>query len=747
MHILIIPSWYKSKNDPMLGSFFEEQARALKRLGHQTGIIYPDYHPPSALFSKMAEMPLFIDDNGLPTYSINTRTFLPKMRATNYKVHGMVADRLFKKYVKRFGMPDVIHSHSANHAGIAAIFLSEKYNLPHILTEHLTTLVSHSIKNKYDYKLTRQIFRSVDKALVVSHVFKDNLVDALKLHPNYFEVVHNMVNDLFFENFKSKSYNKNEDFIFFTNSFLKKRKNHKLLFDSVKILVDKGYKVKLKVGGYGEEADDLKQYVKQLHLENQITFTGVLSRKQVKEEMESSHAFALTSLYETFGIVLIESLACGRPIISTDSQGPRDIITPENGLLVEKFEAPNFASVMEQLITNYDSYNQKSISANCLSRFSELSISNRLVEIYDTAITNRQQNLVPVKQKELKELLITFDYELFLGKRSGSIADNMINPTEKLLAAMKPYPIKAIFFVDTTYLIRLKSQAETVAACKKDFETISAQLQLLIKEGHYVFPHIHPHWIDAKYMKATNEWNVEDATHYRFNSLTEAQRDELFSQSVAILKAIIEPVDTNYKLDAFRAGGWSIQPFADFKKCFLANGIKFDFSVLDKAYQFTAAQYYDFSHRPDKLIYNFEDDECVAAHQGSFTEFVNSTIELDKEAQLKNRIYSKANRMLGIEKEVDTGWGQVGIKQLGGKPKSEKGFPSSGAGRFYLSIDLMSKAYLPVYKNFLHDNYYMHFVSHPKLISAISLSKFEDFLKYAYANFNIETDFRKMIEA
>lgn len=730
----------------MLGSFFEEQARALQRLGHQTGIIYPDYHPPSALFSKMAELPLYTDDNGLPTYSINVRTFLPKMRSANYKVHGMVADRLFKKYVKRFGMPDIIHSHSANHAGIAAIYLSEKYNLPHILTEHLTTLVSHSIKNKYDFKLTRKIFRSVEKALVVSHVFKDALVDALKLHPAYFEVVHNMVNDLFFENFKPKSYNQNEDFVFFTNSFLKKRKNHMLLFDALKILIDKGYKVKLKVGGYGEEAENLKLYVKQLQLENNITFSGILNRKQVKEEMESSHAFALTSLYETFGIVLIESLACGRPVISTDSKGPRDIITPENGLLVENFEAVSFASAMEQMIINYDTYNQKNISENCRNNFSELSISNRLLEIYQSAIASRKKNIVPIKQKEEKKLLITFDYELFLGKRSGSIANNMINPTAKLLVAMQPYNIKAIFFVDTTYLIRLKEQAQNTAACKTDLATISTQIQLLIKEGHYVFPHIHTHWIDAKYIKEINEWNVEDAKRYRFNAINQTQRDELFRQSITILKEIIEPVKPGYKLDTFRAGGWSIQPFSDFKSEFIKHKISYDFSVLDKAYQFTEAQYYDFSNRPDKLIYKFDYDECIESPNGDFTEFVNSTIELNTEVQLKHRIYSKINRSLGIEKEVDTGWGQVGIKQLSGIPKSESGFPASGAGRFYLSVDLMSKAYLPVYKDFLRDNYYMHFVSHPKLISQNSLKKFEDFLSYAFENFNIETDFRKMEE-
>ncbi|MEO8146883.1 MAG: glycosyltransferase [Bacteroidia bacterium] len=745
MHILLLTSWYKSSDDPLLGSFFEEQARALQGEGHQVGIIFPDFQPPSAMFGYKTKLPYFVDDKGLATYSKNIQTIFPFYRKGNYRMHGRGSEKIFKDYVKRFGMPNIIHSHSANHGGIAAHHIAKKYNLPHIITEHLTTIVSDSIKHPYDFKITREIFRSADKSIVVSRIFKDILVDALRLHPDYFEVVHNMVSYLFFESFKSKLFVPGEDFIFLTNSFLKKRKNHKLLFDALKILLQRKHHIKLKVGGYGPEEDDLRMYVEQQQLDKHVEFLGQLSRQQVKEQIDNCHAFVLPSIFETFGIVLIESLASGRPVVSTDSKGPRDIINDSNGIITTSFDAADLADAMELVMLNYSSYDQKKISDDCRINFSEKSITAKLIRIYEEVLDNRKKGNRAFHEKEKKDLLLTFDYELFLGKRSGSIEDCMLNTTGIILKALRPYRVKAIFFVDTTYLIRLKEQALKSEACRNDYKAIATQIQQMISEGHYVYPHIHPHWLDAVYNEQTNQWDAENAKHYRFHNISETERAYIFDNSVQVLKEIIEPVQPGYVIDSFRAGGWSVQPFSDFKPHFIKHDFKYEFSVLDRAYQFTEAQYFDFSNRPDKLIYHFDDDVCVESFKGRFTQFVNSTIELDDALQTKNRVVSKIMRLAKIENNKYNGQGQAPARKLNINPKSEKGFPASGSGHFYLSIDLMTATYLPAYKNFFKQNYYMHFVSHPKMIKLQSIKQFVKFLEFAFQNFDVETDFKNMV--
>ena len=71
-----------------------------------------------------------------------------------------------------------------------------------------------------------------------------------------------------------------------------------------------------------------------------------------------------------------------------------------------------------------------------------------------------------------KNILLTFDYELFLGKRSGSAQKCMIEPTNELLKILLKNNAKAIFFIDTTYLDQLERVSINHQKAKKDLEII-----------------------------------------------------------------------------------------------------------------------------------------------------------------------------------------------------------------------------------------------------------------------------------
>jgi hypothetical protein len=101
-------------------------------------------------------------------------------------------------------------------------------------------------------------------------------------------------------------------------------------------------------------------------------------------------------------------------------------------------------------------------------------------------------------------ILFTFDYELFLGKRSGTIGNCLISPTLKLLNIFSKHNISGIFFVDVLWLTRLKDS--TSISAKTDLQKIVIQLQKIIADGHYLFLHIHPHWLDADYIEQENQW-------------------------------------------------------------------------------------------------------------------------------------------------------------------------------------------------------------------------------------------------
>lgn len=390
MHILIIPSWYKSYPGDVLGSFFEEQARALKKNGHQVGILFQIFFPFSEIFTKKLKYPGYYDDNGIPTIVYSIQGFIPRSRKFNDAYETFVSNIKFKQYVKQFGMPDIIHAHSIFDAGLFGIDLSKRYHIPLVITEHLTHYITGKLSLDHDIPLARKIFSETDCCLVVGTLFKEELAKAVNLPTSTFKVVYNMVSDLFFTNVKEKKYQQGEEFVFFTNSFLNPRKNHQLIFKSLKKILDKGFKAKLIVGGFGETEHYLKELVIEYGLQQNVEFTGSLSRDQVKENIDNCHAFLLASTYETFGVVLIEALAGGRPIITTDSGGPRDIIKSETlGFLLKSFEIEEFASAMEYMITNYSAYNQLEISKYAFENFSENVISQQLVDIYKELIQKK----------------------------------------------------------------------------------------------------------------------------------------------------------------------------------------------------------------------------------------------------------------------------------------------------------------------------------------------------------------------
>jgi glycosyltransferase involved in cell wall biosynthesis len=373
-----------------MGTFFEEQARALIKLGHKVGILFPEFSSLRELFDEKEVSNDFYMDDGLPTFTINVQSKIPRLRQLSYYNFSRAVNKIFEDYVSKFGKPDVIHGHSLFFGGIAAYYIARKHRIPIVVTEHLTAFIMGTISNREDRILSCEIFSNVDAALIVSNNFKSDLQKELSLPKDTFKVVHNMVADLFFDRVHAKPYLPGDEFIFFTNSFLLPRKNHKLIFDALKILVDKKYKVKLRVGGDGPLMNELKNYARESDLEKNIEFIGGIIRLQVKQVLDDCHTFLLASFYETFGVVLIESLACGRPVISTDSGGPRDIINDSNGILVNEFSAHKFASAMEKMINNFSNYDQLAISKSCFDCYNELHIAKEIVKVYDEVVENRK---------------------------------------------------------------------------------------------------------------------------------------------------------------------------------------------------------------------------------------------------------------------------------------------------------------------------------------------------------------------
>ena len=210
---------------------------------------------------------------------------------------------------------------------------------------------------------------------------------------------------------------------------------------------------------------------------------------------------------------------------------------------------------------------------------------------------------------------ISFDYELFFGKFSGSSQKCILEPTQKLIEIATKHKVPFIFFVDAGYLVQLKNNSHN-SACKSDYDAISKQLKLLVSLGHEIGLHIHPHWEDCKF--EYNQWQI-NTNRYKLACFNETEVENIVTKyHHAIIEIIDKPCQT------YRAGGWCVQPFELIKKALIKNNIFIDSSVYYKGFHDSEAHSYNFQKAPNKSSWQFENEPSIENSQGQFKEIAIS---------------------------------------------------------------------------------------------------------------------------
>lgn len=338
-----------------------------------------------------------------------------------------------------------------------------------------------------------------------------------------------------------------------------------------------------------------------------------------------------------------------------------------------------------------------------------------------------------------KNIILTFDYELSLGGKSGSVQKCMLEPTDLILDVLKNYSARAIFFIDTPYLLRLEELSEKFDKVKEDYFAIKNQLIRIANEGHYVYHHIHPHWLDAKYIPEENQWNMSDKSKYTVYQLTDDERKQVFKASNRILTEILSESENSSKPEGYRAGGLYIEPFSAFKPYFIEHGIVYEFSTVPYLSKVHDKYFYDFSRCPEDPIYRFEDEAAIKNSEGQFLQYTISKFKLKGLRKILNGIYYRLSK-LENKRYTDGQSVSVEFNSSDEDSSSNSYFESDNI----LSIELMNPVLLGWFKNIVKKNDYVHILSHPKLLTPISIEQFDSLMKSINRKYSIEYDFKKM---
>jgi glycosyltransferase involved in cell wall biosynthesis len=146
---------------------------------------------------------------------------------------------------------------------------------------------------------------------------------------------------------------KGNEIILTSIGYFNEQKAQKDLLKAFKTVTEQRAGVKLFLVGWGRLEEELKKATKDMGIEQLVTFTGKLNRSEVFDVLTITDLFVLSSHWEGFGIVMAEAMALGKPVISTDTDGGREVVKEgETGILVPIKRPDLMAQAILELLEN-----------------------------------------------------------------------------------------------------------------------------------------------------------------------------------------------------------------------------------------------------------------------------------------------------------------------------------------------------------------------------------------------------------
>ena len=379
-----MPSWYPSEADPVGGVFVKEQADALATQYDVAVLISEMGSWRDSLKPNLKQVSKTNTGSPVPVYRQSARPLIPHgPERIDYHTFERATHAGFKKLLAEFGKPDVIHAHVVLHAGWAALKLGQRYSIPVVLTEHSSPFSMH-LDTQVKRDLVHKTLNGVNQVVAVG----PGLAQQMKsFHPNLEEkIVGNLISTDFFVPSASNGHKRDtaSPLRFFVAARLAEQKGLSYLLHAVALL-NKSEKrpFELMLGGDGPERAQLEQLAADLGIAHLCKFLGGLDRAGVKDWMNRSDVFVLSSLHETFGVVVGEAMACGKPVVSTRCGGPEFIITDESGVLVDAANPESLAGAMSEFLNGRVSFDPSTIRRSVVERFGVEAFLRNITSVYE----------------------------------------------------------------------------------------------------------------------------------------------------------------------------------------------------------------------------------------------------------------------------------------------------------------------------------------------------------------------------
>jgi putative teichuronic acid biosynthesis glycosyltransferase tuaC len=370
--ICIITNGYPTKDDPIY-AFIQPIAQAIADEGYKCIVIAPQSISNYAISKKNKRPYRWIDKSSTGKDVI---IYQPEyISVSNFKILGnsisvMNRDMAVKRcFMAEKMKPDVLYAHFWD-CGIVACKVAQKNNIP------VFVATGESKIRVFDYYRKEVIFKYLHFVKGVVCVSTKNLEESRSLHLLHYNpktiVLPNAVNaDEFYKISKEDArnvlnINYNDKIAIFVGTFCNR----------------KGV---LRVIEAAEKIDDLKLILigsgEQIPNSNKIIYSGTVSHDKIALYLNAADVFVLPTLAEGCCNAIIEAMACGLPIVSSDLSFNDDVLNNSNSIRINPERVDEIANAIKIILNN--NAIKESLSQGALSSAEELTIEKRCRKILD----------------------------------------------------------------------------------------------------------------------------------------------------------------------------------------------------------------------------------------------------------------------------------------------------------------------------------------------------------------------------
>jgi|TARA_B100001996_G_scaffold73418_1_gene54094 glycosyltransferase involved in cell wall biosynthesis len=385
MKLLIVPSWYPTNIHPESGTFFRDRAKILQQCGFSITIATHILHSTKDILKfKQNDNDINPEvDDGVVVYKTESINPFPKMPNKTFNHYKKLILSLVKNVIN-ISKPEFVFINSSLYGGAALAKYLHSEMIPFMVSEHLKEFILKNQFSLFQKECINECYNYSSKIITTSKVLKNEIINNFNINSKRVLLIPNPADTKYFLPKRSKT---GDTFTFISVALLRPEKRLDILIKAFAILSKHIPNIVLTVIGDGPEKNKLKLLSHKLGVNNRINFIGYQNKIAVSDILRDHDALVLSSDVETFGVVIVEAMSVGLPVIATKCGGPESIVVAETGVLVDSNDKNKLSVAMKNMIEDYNNYDSNTIRQIAINIYGDKAYGDNIMNAIDSVLS------------------------------------------------------------------------------------------------------------------------------------------------------------------------------------------------------------------------------------------------------------------------------------------------------------------------------------------------------------------------